>query len=56
MELAKMEKRHEMDRGNFIYLRNKDTNSGLEILRKCTTTAISIGHIKHVVVQKYQPP
>ena len=34
MELAKMEQRHEMDRGNFIYLRNKDTNSDLEILRK----------------------
>ena len=51
-----MEKRHEMDRGNFIYLRNKDKNSGLETLRKCTTTAIPIGNVKVAVVQKYQPP
>ena len=51
-----MQKRHEKDRVNFIYLRNKDKNSGLETLRKCTTTAIPIGHVKLAVAQKYQPP
>ena len=49
-----MEKRREKDRDNFIYIRNKDTNSGLETLRKCTTAAIPIGNVKFVVVQKYQ--
>ena len=49
-----MEKRPEKNRDNFIYLRNEDTNSGLETLRKCITTAIPIGNVKLVVVQKYQ--